>query len=251
MPGPQDVETAVKPFLAALAFGLALGLPGAALAEKVTETGTFDFIVAGLSAGTLTLAGTQDGAGYAVQGRLASSGLVSFVKEISYQGAVSGSVRDGRFRPASYREKANTGERQSEVVMAWSGSVPQVVTYKPEGKPRKHDIDAADQGGAVDPLTAAFAILKSVAPGQECKAALDMFDGRRASRIALSGRQEKGETVTCAGEYRRVAGFSPKEMARRARFPFTLTYAPDGDGRMEVVEVATETTFGKARMVRR
>lgn len=239
----------MKSLVAAVA--LCLSLPAAALAEKSTETGTFDFVLAGLTAGTLTLAGTLDGMGYAVQGKLASSGLVSFVKQVSYQGSASGAVKDGRFRAASYREKANTGDRQSEVVMKWSSGVPQVVTYRPEGKPRRFDIDPAEQAGTVDPLTAAFAILKSVEAGQECKAALDMFDGKRASRIALGGRSQKGETVTCTGEYRRVAGFSPREMDKGTRFPFTLTYAPAGDGRMKVVEVAMQTTFGKAKMVRR
>lgn len=239
----------MKSVLAAFAISLSLTAP--ALAEKQTEIATFDFVVAGLTAGTLTVAGSIDGAGYAVQGKLGSSGLVSFVKKISYKGASSGSHKDGRFRAASYRETANTGDRQSEVVLSWSGGVPRVETYKPAGKPKKYDIDPAQQTGTVDPLTAAFAVLRSVEPGQECKAALDMFDGRRASHIALSGRKEKGETVTCAGEYRRIAGFSPHEMSTKTRFPFTLTYAPGEDGRMRVVEVATETTFGKAKMIRR
>lgn len=239
----------MKSFPAAFATCLFLTTP--ALAEKVSETATFDFVVAGLTAGALTVAGTVDGMGYAVQGKLGSSGLVSFVKKVSYQGSASGAYKDGRFRAASYREKADTGDRKSEVVLAWSGGVPQVVTYKPAGKPKPHDVVAAEQTGTVDPLTAAFAVLRSVEPGQECKAALDMFDGRRASRIALSGRKETGDKVTCKGEYRRVAGFPPHEMAKRTRFPFTLTYAPGADGQMQVVEIATETTFGKARMVRR
>ena len=239
----------MKPVLAA--FALCLSLSSPALAEKITETATFDFVVAGLTAGTLTVAGTVDGKGYAVQGKLGSSGLVSFVKKISYRGAASGAHKDGRFRAASYREKADTGDRQSEVELTWSGGVPTVVTYKPPGKPKKHDIDPAQQAGTVDPLTAAFAVLKSVEPGQECQVAYAMFDGRRASRIALSGRKVKGDRVTCAGEYRRIAGFSPNEMSTKTRFPFTLTYAPGEDGRMRVVEVATETTFGKAKMIRR
>lgn len=239
----------MKSFLAAFATCLCLTAP--ALAQKATETATFDFVVAGLTAGTLTVAGTVDGKGYAVQGKLGSSGLVSFVKKISYQGSASGAVRDDRFRPASYRERADTGDRQSEVVMSFSRGVPVVETYKPPGKSRPHDISPADQAGAVDPLTAAFAVLKSVEPGQECQVSYAMFDGRRASSISLSGRKEKGDRVTCAGEYRRVAGFPPHEMAKRTRFPFTLTYAPGEDGRMRVVEVATETTFGKAKMIRR
>ena len=72
----------------------------------------------------------------------------------------------------------------------------------------------------MDPLTAMFATLRDVAPGQECQVSLKMFDGRRATRLTLGGRQAAGDKVTCAGEYRRVAGFSPEDMAEKTRFPF-------------------------------
>ena len=115
---------------------------------------------------------------------------------------------------------------------------------------RPYDVDPATQVGTVDPLTAMFATLRDVAPGRECGRSLKMFDGRRSSELRLGAPQTDGENVVCAGEYRRIGGFPPDDMAERTRFPFTLTYAPAGD-RMQVVEVAMDTLYGKARLVRR
>ena len=50
-----------------------------------------------------------------------------------------------------------------------------------------------------------------------------------------------------------AAAASPedKDMAEKTRFPFSLTYAPLGNGRMRVVEVGLDTVYGKATMKRR
>jgi hypothetical protein len=100
-------------------------------------------------------------------------------------------------------------------------------------------------------LTALYAILRDVDAGQECKVSLKMYDGRYVSSIAISNPNKQGESVTCSGKYRRIAGFKAEEMAERTTFPFTLTYQPVGDGRMRVTEVAMESIYGKAAMKRR
>ena len=57
--------------------------------------------------------------------------------------------------------------------------------------------------------------------------------------------------MICQGEYRRIAGFSKRDMEEKTAFPFTLTYAPTADGQMHVELVEMETLYGTARMVRR
>lgn len=230
---------AAAAMIAALAAGTALA-----------EDGKFDLVLKGITAGSLTFSGDVDGGSYAVKGRLKTGGLAALLKKVRYDATASGSYSDGRFRPASYSESADTGKRQSESLMSWKGNVPQVRSYDPPRQPRDWDVDPATQAGAVDPLTAMFATLRDVEPGQECKISLRMFDGRRATQIATSAPKAAGETVVCSGEYRRLAGFSPEDMAEKTRFPFTLTYAPNGAGKMRVTEVAMDTLFGKARLVR-
>lgn len=230
---------------------LALALVGLAAPGALAEQARFSFVLRGITAGSLDWTGSGDpGGGYAVSGVLKSSGLAAMVKRVRYSATAKGTITDeGVHVAGSYSEDADTGKRQSQSVMVWQKGVPTIQSYKPERQPRAYDVDPATQKGAVDPLTAMFATLRDVAPGEECRANLDLFDGRRASKLVLGSPQKTDDTVVCAGEYRRVAGFSPEDMAERTRFPFTLTYAPAGD-RMRVVEVAADTLYGKARLVR-
>jgi hypothetical protein len=239
--------------LAVLALAVVATLQPAApaRAEKIKDSASFSVIVKGITAGTLSFSAVQDGAGYAVQGRLSTSGLAAFLRKVRYDAKARGRVQDGAYVPASYTERADTGSRQSEATMAYAAGVPQVKQYAPARKPRSYDLDPAQQGGSVDPLTAMYATLRDVDAGQECRVDLKMFDGRRASRLTLQKPRADGERVICAGEYRRLGGFSPEDMAERTRFGFTVTYAPAPvEGRMQVVEVAMDTLFGRARMVR-
>ncbi|MDP3959449.1 MAG: DUF3108 domain-containing protein [Pseudorhodobacter sp.] len=232
-----------------VALGLVLGLAGGAQAQ--TDQGTFDLVMMGLKAGALHFTAVQDGKGYSVSGRLQSGGMVAMIRKVRYEATAQGSVSGARYTPTGYSELADTGKRQSESVMAYVGGVPQVKTYNPPRPPRPSDVDPATMGGTVDPLTALYATLRDVDKGAECQVDLKMFDGRRHSQIATSNPKAEGDRVVCAGEYRRLAGFSAKEMAEKQRFPFTLTYAPTPEGRMRVVEVAMDTLYGKASLQRR
>ncbi|MDP4033740.1 MAG: DUF3108 domain-containing protein [Pseudorhodobacter sp.] len=233
-------------------FALSLGLMGGlAPVQAQTDQGTFDLVLMGLRAGTLHFTGVQDGAGYSVIGKLQSSGLAAMIRKVRYDARVQGSIVGGRYAPTAYSENADTGKRQSQSVMAYVAGVPQVKTYNPPRAPRPGDVDPASMGGTVDPLTALYATLRDVDAGQECQVNLKMFDGARHSQIATSSPVAKGNRVVCAGEYRRLAGFSDKEMAEKQRFAFSLTYAPTPEGRMRVIEVAMDTLYGKARLERR
>lgn len=226
-------------------------MAGRADAGSVRDEARFDLIMLGLTAGTLSFAGETDGRSYAVTGRLASSGILSFIRKVSYDATAQGRVRGDRFSPARYTEQADTGRRQSVAEIVWTGGTPAVAAYDPPREPRPTDVDPATQKGSVDILTALYATLRDAEAGAECNRSYAMFDGRRASRLTLGAPVAAGDGVTCPGEYRRVAGFSAEDMAEKTRFPFTLTYAPLPDGRMRVVEVAMDTLYGRARLVRR
>lgn len=234
------------------AAALLCSFPLVAIAGDTREAASYDIVMKGFTVATLAYAGSETGGRYDVSGQLASAGLVAFLRKISYDASAGGAVSNGRYTPARYSEKADTGKRVSEAVMEYRAGVPQVKVYNPPRPPKAQDVDPATQGGTVDPLTALFATLRDAEPGTECNRVLQMFDGKRASRLSLAApaRADDG-TVSCAGEYRRVAGFTPEEMAEKSRFPFTLTYAPASNGKMQVVEVAMDSLYGRARMVRR
>lgn len=232
--------------------GLAAGISAALAGMVRAEEAQFDLVLRGITAGSLSWSGAGDpGGDYAVRGVLKTSGFAALLKKVRYDATAKGRIAaDGTYSATRYAEDADTGKRQSQSVMIWEQGVPRIESYKPERKAKPWDVDPTSQKGTVDPLTAMYAVLRDVAPGKECNRDLAMFDGRRSSKLLLGAPKAEGSQVVCAGEYRRVAGFSPDDMAEKTSFPFTLTYAPGADGKMRVVEVAMDTLYGKARLVR-
>lgn len=232
-------------FAVALAFTLAL--PATA---QTVDNGRFDVTIRGVKAGQLVFRGEQSGSNYAVAGKLASTGFVAMLRQFSYDAKSAGTVRGTRYTPSRYSETADTGKRKSSSVMRFKSGVPQVKEIKPPRAAKPYDLNPAKQGGTVDILTALYAILRDVPADQACKTKLDMFDGRRRTSIKLSNPKAAGDGLTCTGEYRRVGGFSPDDMAERTRFPFTATLTRVGD-KMRVTEIRTKTTLGDAVLRRK
>ncbi len=232
-------------------FATALALLAAPLAAAQKDAAVFDITIRGIPAATLSISGASQGKSYAATGTLKSSGVLGFLKKIRYDAQVSGRIAKGRFAPARYVEKADTGKRRSEAVMAYKGGAPQVKSYTPPRAPRPDDIDPATQGGTVDPLTAVYVVLRDVPAAEACKLKVFLFDGRRRSQVVLTAPQPVEGGVTCKGEYRRLEGFSAEEMAEKSRFPFTLSFGPAGEGMLHVTEISMDTLYGKGRMIRR
>tara|TARA_R110002110_G_scaffold214702_4_gene428363 strand:+ start:6420 stop:7151 length:732 start_codon:yes stop_codon:yes gene_type:complete len=234
-----------------LALGIGISAPALPQSARIDDQGVFVISLRGLTAATLVFSGVQQNSRYAVNGELKSAGIVAWVRKISYVARARGHVEGQRYTPTTYSETADTGKRQSQSEITFMQGVPVKIDYQPARDPRPDSVDPATMGGAVDPLTALYATLRNVAPGEECKTNVQMFDGRRASRLLLSKPVRRGDHVVCTGEYRRLKGFSEKDMAEKSVFPFTLTYAPSDGGRMRVTEIALDTLYGQATMKRR
>lgn len=242
------MKTMLRTTLCALALAT---FPATAMAERVEDKATFDVVIRGISAASLGFSAVQDGNRYVVSGLLKSAGIAAMFRKISYDATARGTVNGTRYTPSSYVEKADTGKKKSTSKMTYSRGVPNAVEYTPAREGRDKDINPATQGGTVDTLTALYAILRDVDAGQECKVDMRMYDGRYVSSIGISKPVKKGDAVTCSGQYKRIAGFKPDEMAERTTFPFTLTYQPTANGRMRVTEVSLDSIYGKASMKRR
>ncbi len=241
---------AVRRVATAAALAVASALPAPSRAEAAFD-GAFDVVFRGIVAGRATWRANEAPGAYAVSALLQSTGLLRLVADIRYVAEVTG-VRSGdRFSPSRYREEANTGQRKQAAVMAFRRGVPVVEKVEPPQPPGPNDLDPAKERGVVDPLTALYLVLRDVPKDRACTARAVIFDGRRRSQVALSRPQASGDRITCAGEYRRLAGFTEFEMRERQRFPFELTYASDGNGGLRVVEVTIETVYGPARLIRR
>lgn len=241
--------TMITRAICGLSASLFIGLAPAAADQ--TDSAVFDLTLRGIYAGTLSVSGAIEGDSYAASGVLKSGGLVGLVRKVRYDARARGTFAEGRFTPARYEEDADTGKRQSQSVMDYVAGVPQVKKYNPPREKKDGGVDPATQGGTVDPLTALYAALRDVPEDQACNLAVYMFDGKRRSQVALGQPRPNGSGMACPGEYRRLEGFSDKEMAEKSRFPFTMRLEPTGDGMMRVVEITMDTLYGKGRLKRR
>lgn len=227
-----------------------VGSGGAAMADQVDKA-TFGLSLRGISAGTLVVNGSISGGRYTSEGVFKSSGIVGALTKIRYDARSKGTFASGKFVPSSYWEKADTPKRKSEVTMGYARGVPQGMSYSPPKEVEEAKVKLSSQGGSYDPLTALYAVTRDVTAAEACKTSFATFDGKRAARVALSKPTVAGDTITCAGEYKRVAGFSEKDMAEKTRFPFTLVYHKAANGMMRVDEISLDTLYGKGVLKRR
>lgn len=223
----------------------------AAQPSQGTETHVYDASLRGIRAATVTLTGQQSASAYSARMAIETTGLGATIRRVRFTAEAQGAVRSGRYAPSRYSEDADTGKRQSTSILEYRRGVPTVVAYRSENDHRPQTVDPATQGGTLDPMTSLWAVMRDASATSACTAAVVTFDGRRRSQTVLSNPQRVGDTVTCTGEYRRLEGFSDKDMAEKARFPFTLSYTAQPDGHLRVTEVAIDTLYGKALLKRR
>jgi len=219
---------------------LAAGAAGNAGAEEAT----FDVTLRGVKVAELQVAGSEGGDSYSVAVAIRSDGLAGVVRRFRFQSSSAGRLDDG-FRPLRYAETVDTGKRQSEAEIVYKRGVPQVIRYASPRPDTAEVLDPATQGGTLDPATALYAGLRDRAPGAACALDIAVFDGRRRSETRIAG-----EGLVCTGTYRRVAGYTPDEMAERSVFPLEVVYAAEGDV-LRVIEASAQTIYGKVRLKRR
>lgn len=235
----------------ALVASLVLTPAGAALSER-RDQAVYGIYLLGFKVGVLEFQGQADESRYSASGVIRSTGLVAAIAKVRYEAATTGRVSGGRLVPQTYREKADTGTRQSQAVMRYRRGVPQVKEYdSPQGRRSDHAVDPATQGGTYDPMTAVYSVFRDVPPDELCNRTIHTFDGQRRGEVTLSEPRVSGDKATCKGVYRRVAGFSAKEMAEKRRFPFDLTFIRLDNGWWRLKRITTETTFGRATISRR
>lgn len=215
------------------------------------EEAVFDVYLRGIKGGTLTISAVENGNAYAASGVAQTTGLVGTIARFRYTASVAGSVSGNRYKPRSYEEIESTSRRESTSTMEYKNGVPVVVSGRENRKPRDWDIDPSAQGDAVDPLTALYLTLRAVPEADVCDLAVFIFDGHRRSKVSLSNPKRSETGFTCRGEYRRVAGYKPKDMAERTSFPFTAEMAPAGDGTYHVQTITSASLYGTVTMNRR
>jgi uncharacterized protein DUF3108 len=238
----------LKRTLVALAIG-GVGLTAGTARADINQV--YDVSVRGLNVGILTMASNEQGNAYTATGGITSRGLVGALFPFTLSGTASGRVlAPGKLQPVAYKGLQEDGSKRRDITMRYEGGVPSYVEWVPKRKVRKHDVRPKAQGGTLDPLSAAFAILKPLPQEVACDRTIEIYDGAKRSRIRVGAARQANGGVQCDGVYSRVAGFSPKQMAEHVDFPFTVQY-DIRDGKLVIRSVELDSVIGRASLRRR
>ncbi|MEO0680418.1 MAG: DUF3108 domain-containing protein [Pseudomonadota bacterium] len=219
--------------------------------EAQTETLRFELQFGGVLAGHMNLSIDRDGPRYEAlaQGRPADWLSALFSARLSARGA--GEAGGDALRPERFETRVRFGDDDQRVAVRWgAGGAPEQVEADPPFRPKPWAIDPADQTGAADPLGAAVRWISARAPEALCDETLDLFDGRRRSRVTLGApvAAENGAGWRCSGDWRRVAGWKPEAMQADPT-PIRVAFSAGADGlaRLSRLEVVTRWGTGVAR----
>jgi hypothetical protein len=234
--------------IAAVAIALVAAVP--ATPAGVAGAQVYDLAISGIPIGTVTLRSELSGKDYRAAGKITPTALISALTSYSFDGAATGVVdAEGRITPARFSADSTSPRAERRTEIEWRDGAPVKVSVVP---PRKHAPDPDGVLGALDPVSASFALLRDAPLGQICATSIDVFDGSRRSRLTLAEPVAAANgRYACAGTYAQLEG-ERQSFATEAEYPFTLIFAPAEDGetfRLERIE--TRTRFGPAVVTRR
>ncbi|MCA8878947.1 MAG: DUF3108 domain-containing protein [Rhodobacteraceae bacterium] len=221
----------------------------AAATAACAESGQFEVSFGGLKAGVLAYDASLSGGRYEMRGAVRPGGLFGLLFDAEIDSTAKGRVSGNTYRPSLARETTRKDGDTSTRTITYRGGVPSV-SYDPPDKPSKHAAPPSEQKGTVDTSTAAFAILRDRPESLACQLDLVLYDGTRRQRIRLDEAQQRPGGLSCTGVYTRLAGFSPKDMAKGRDWPLRMDYDRLSDGTYRVREVSFPTSFGTARIRR-
>ena len=221
--------TALRRIVTGLCLAAAtLAAPAALAAEG--DRGVFDIYLADFKVGLFAFSGVEAGGRYSTAGQLRSTGLIGTLADVRYSARSKGRIVGNRYIPESYEETGNIGERSTDLVISYKNGVPEDPVFDPPRQDARPGLDPGTQGDAIDLMTMLYTLLKDVPADRVCDYDTFSYDGVRRTRVTMRLETRSPERVTCAAEYRRVAGFTTAELVDRPVFPFRVVWAPNGQG---------------------
>ena len=210
----------------------------------------YDLHVGGLSTGELTLEATIGDESYRARATVRTTGIVGLFIDQTWRGVTRGEVRGERLRPVHYGSRLEGDEGKQAREVTYEAGRPVSVDPRPREEARPWSIDAEDQSGTVDPVTAILSLLAPVREGAACDRRIVSYDGKHRFAFELDRARRRADGIRCRGAYVRVAGYKPEKM-EDARRPFTLFLERREDGLLEVGRIESDTLFGTAVLSRR
>jgi hypothetical protein len=240
------VMSIFRPIRAAL-FAVA-GMATVAAAQDHSDSKVYDLTIAGIPLGTVTLDAEQTGREYTATSKISPNGLLNMVTGYAYDGRAVGRVdASGKVSPQAFEADSTSPRATRRTEIEWRDGAPIRVSVEP---PRKQAPDPDHVLGALDPVSAGFALLRDSEPGDICNKVIEVFDGSRRSRLSLAKPKEADAGYLCNGSYARLEG-EAHSLSDQKEYPFQLLFTPNGDGKVQLERIETQTRFGLAVVSRR
>lgn len=206
----------------------------------------YDLYLGGIKAGELTVDADIAGQSYHARSVMRTAGIVGLLYKASFEAEIEGALSPEGPRPLRFAAASRMKKKSQFVEMFYGPEAPREIRAQPAFVDKPWQIDPTKQSGAFDPLTAALWTLAPRAKGRICNTSVEVFDGRRRYAVDLGAPVKDGNRIRCPALYRRIAGFKPKLMKKRPKFPFDIWYEERKDGLAHVVRAAGDTMFGLA-----
>ena len=230
-----------------LVLGMGFGALESTANTKPRDVDTiYDFYLGGIKAGELAIDADMQGDRYHATSILKTAGIVGFVYKASFEAETEGLLTPDGFEPVRFQADSRMRKKEQRVEMRYANNAPREVLAQPKFDPRPWQVDPTQQVGALDPITAAISALAPMPKADICNRTVEIFDGRRRYAIDLGSPVKDGKRIKCKAMYRRIAGFKPKMMKKRPKFPFNIWYEERADGLAHVVRGAGDSMFGLA-----
>lgn len=226
-----------------------LPLFGVAPVQAADTDALFDVQAWGVKIGEFRISGQDRASSYTVNSKFETIGIVKQLGRIWFTMSARGQKSGGSFTPTQYTERVQTGRRKSSAQIDYTSGIP-LLTGGKLGTEDAEVLDAAAQTDTVDPLTAMFVALRDQPRSGLCKLNQPIFDGARRTIAFMTGRKNDGDKVICTGQFRRLGGYSAKQLRQGRDSSFELTYVPAGFV-MRVQEARVTSSRGTAVLTRR
>lgn len=224
-------------------------MTGAGAAQAANESATFELYVSGIKAGTMSLVTDASATQYSARARIDAAGMLGTFLTFAYDGRANGALTaKGNVVPSRFQALSQSPRGDRTTRIDWKNGKPTSVSIEP---PRDNAPDFSDQAGALDPISAVFAMLSDGPADSLCATTVRVFDGSRLSQLSLGQRRPAVDNgFTCDGTYARLRG-EAHSMTSQREFPFQLVFSPTSDGAARLERIEAPTSFGKAVLQRR
>lgn len=242
-------------FAAAVAATLALA-PGAVGSARQSGQPSdlavvYDVYFGGIWAGEFTVNAEYGPGSYRAGFDFRTRGVVAALIHLAYSARTQGRIGAGGHEPERFTYASEEDDDLRVVEMTYAGGTPGLVRVDPPFKVRPWSLEAGDQSGIFDPLSAGLTIFGPAPEGAVCNRETEIFDGRRLYAIRIEAPVRQGSRIRCEAVFQRLGGYKPKWMGDRARNPFTMEYARRDDGLYQPARVWAETAYGTTAILLR